>query len=91
MVPKEVCDAAGVETQEADVVGKQVAVLMADEKRDGELIYSAGGRHFEIEKSVLEPASQKAVGGRVLEDGWQKLKTVIGGMRTGDLKAAKRE
>lgn len=88
IVPKELCDAAGLETQEASVVGEQVALLMADEKRNGEFIYSVGGRHYEVEKAVFEPAVKKAVGGDGEQDGWEKLKSAAGGMTTGDLKDA---
>lgn len=42
---------------------------MADEKRNGEFIYSVGGRHFEVEKSVLGPAGMEAVGGEGEHDG----------------------
>lgn len=86
IVPKELCDAAGLETQEPVVVGQQVALLMADEGRNGEFIYSVGGRHFEVEKSVFEPAVKVAVGSDGEQEGWEKLKEAAGGMTTGDLK-----
>ncbi|SMQ53058.1 unnamed protein product [Zymoseptoria tritici ST99CH_3D7] len=63
LVPKELCQAAGIESQSADVVGRQVCVLMADGERQGQFIYSAGGRNYEIEQSVLLPAAVSATGG----------------------------
>ncbi|CAK1365831.1 Momilactone A synthase [Cercospora beticola] len=59
LVPKEITDAAGVETQTPDVVARQVATLFADESRQGQFIYSSGGRHYEIEQNVLLPAAWK--------------------------------
>lgn len=61
LVPKEVTDAAGVETQTPDVVAKQVAVLFADNSRQGQFIYSSGGRNYEIEQAVLLPAAMEVV------------------------------
>lgn len=52
----------GVETQEADVVGRSVAILMADPSRHGQLIYSVGGRYSEIEHAVLAKAAEQIVG-----------------------------
>jgi hypothetical protein len=60
LVPKEV-ELAGAETQAPSVVARQVALLFADEKRQGEFIYSTGGRHYEIEYSVLLPAAAQVV------------------------------
>ncbi|KAK4501488.1 hypothetical protein PRZ48_007297 [Zasmidium cellare] len=62
LVPQEIVDRAGVEWQPAEVVGRQVAYLMADAGRNGQFIYSSGGRHYEIEESVLLPAARKACG-----------------------------
>ncbi|EME42794.1 hypothetical protein DOTSEDRAFT_173222 [Dothistroma septosporum NZE10] len=62
LVPKEIIEAAGVESQPASVVGRNVAYLMADEGRNGEFIYSSGGRYYEIEKSCLLPAAAQACG-----------------------------
>ncbi|KAK4621830.1 Short-chain dehydrogenase/reductase ascJ [Fulvia fulva] len=62
LVPKEIIDAAGIESQPASVVGRNVAYLMADESRNGEFSYSSGGRYYEIEKSCLLPAAAKACG-----------------------------
>lgn len=61
LVPKEICEAAGVETQMPDVVARQVAVLMADESRQGTFVYSSGGRNYEIEQEVLLPAAMEIV------------------------------
>lgn len=62
LVPKETCHAAGVPTQSADVVGRQVAYLMADESRQGQFIWSEQGKFFEIEEAVLLPAAAKLTG-----------------------------
>lgn len=80
LVPQAVVDAAGVEWQPAEVVGKQVAYLMADESRQGQFIYSSGGRHYEIEESVLLPAARKACGIADVEfneqEAYEKLKAL---------------
>lgn len=51
-----------VEWQSADAVARSVAILMADSKRQGQLIYSVGGRFSDIEESVLLPPATKIVG-----------------------------
>ncbi|KAJ4414569.1 hypothetical protein N0V82_007864 [Gnomoniopsis sp. IMI 355080] len=48
--------------QQPDVVARSTAVLMADERRQGEIIYSAGGRLYEIEESKLLPIVDEIVG-----------------------------
>lgn len=53
LVPRELFDNTGIETQEPDVVARQVAVLMADNTRNGQFIYSCGGRNYEIEDKLL--------------------------------------
>lgn len=73
------CEAAGLVTQEPEVVGKQVALLMADQGRTGEFIYSAGGRNFEVEKGVFGPAARVAVGGDGEQEGWESLRDAVAG------------
>ena len=46
-----------VEWQGPDVVARSVAILMADESRQGQLIYSWGGRFKEIEETKLLPVA----------------------------------
>ena len=54
LVPKEVVDASpDVEWQGPAVVARSVAILMADAKRQGQLIYSWGGKFKEVEDAVL--------------------------------------
>ncbi|KAF2170830.1 hypothetical protein M409DRAFT_18803 [Zasmidium cellare ATCC 36951] len=62
LVPQDLVDKAGVEWQPAEAVGRQVAYLMSDGARNGQFIYSSGGRNYEIEESVLLPAARKACG-----------------------------
>jgi hypothetical protein len=49
-VPKAVISALGEGNyQSADVVGRSVALLMTDEKRHGELVYSECGKFMDLE------------------------------------------
>ena len=50
------------EWQGAEVVARNVALLMADESRQGQLHYSVGGRYMEIEESKFLPAAKEVVG-----------------------------
>lgn len=67
LVPPQV-EAAGKKTQPAEVVGRQVAVLMADEQRNCELIYSYAGKQKEIEHGVFEKALAEVLDGEVGDD-----------------------
>ena len=62
IVPADLLDSIGIKSQSPDVVARSVAVLMADEKRQGQLIYSSLGRYSEIEESVLLPQVKVIVG-----------------------------
>ena len=61
-MPKEVADRIGAETQGPDAVARSVAILMADSSRQGQLIYSWGGRFKEIEEAKLLPLGEVIVG-----------------------------
>lgn len=61
LAPKEFIEMV-IPTQTPAVVAKSVALLMADETRHGQLIYSAQGEFSEIEESVLLPAAERVVG-----------------------------
>ena len=50
------------EWQKADVVARNVALLMADDSRQGQLHYSVGGRYYEVEETMLLPAGKGIVG-----------------------------
>lgn len=70
IISKETVDfikATGAAVQGPDVVARSVAVLMADEKREGELIYSNGGEYWEIEGVAMKYA-QKIMGNRTSDD-----------------------
>lgn len=67
LVPPEV-EAAGKKTQPPEVVGKQVALLMADEKRNCNLIYSYAGKQKEIEQTIFKKALEEVLDGEVGDD-----------------------
>lgn len=48
--------------QAPEVAARSAAVLMADGARQGQLVYSAGGRMWEIEESRLLPTAAEIVG-----------------------------
>ncbi|KXT01439.1 hypothetical protein AC578_9542 [Pseudocercospora eumusae] len=56
LVPRELFEHTGIETQEPSVVARQVALLMADKNRTGQFIYSTAGRNYEIEEKMLQNA-----------------------------------
>jgi NAD(P)-dependent dehydrogenase (short-subunit alcohol dehydrogenase family) len=45
--------------QPASAVAPSVGVLMADERRNGQLIFSEQGRYWEVEEGILKPAYLK--------------------------------
>ncbi|KAK7178890.1 hypothetical protein DPSP01_014199 [Paraphaeosphaeria sporulosa] len=61
LAPKEFIEMV-IPTQTPAVVARSVALLMADEMRHGQLIYSVQGKFSEIEESVLLPAAKTIVG-----------------------------
>lgn len=58
LLPPGYAEAAGKGSQSADVVARSAAVLMADHRRNGHLIYSAEGRYREIDEAVLLKANE---------------------------------
>lgn len=64
LVPKELVEVIGkyCEWQGPEVVARNVALLMADESRQGQLHYSVGGRYYEVEDAILLPAAKAIVG-----------------------------
>jgi NAD(P)-dependent dehydrogenase (short-subunit alcohol dehydrogenase family) len=63
LTPDEVVDMLpDVIWQGPDAAARSVAILMADPSRQGELIYSWGGRFKEVEKAKLLPAAEDIVG-----------------------------
>lgn len=62
LVPTDVIDKLEAEWQSPEQVARSVAILMADEKRQGQLIYSWAGRYMELEEGILLPAVRPIVG-----------------------------
>lgn len=62
LVPEDVVDKLDAEWQSPLVVARSVALLMADERRQGQLIYSWAGRYMEVEEAVFLPAVKPLVG-----------------------------
>lgn len=64
MVSRDDFKAMGIEhlLQEPIAVAQSTAILMADAARQGQVVYSAGGRLFEIEESKLLPLVADIVG-----------------------------
>lgn len=59
LVPEGVVEQlAGIGVQTPAVVAKSVAVLMADDQRDGQLIYSVQGKYIEAEGTLLKAAAE---------------------------------
>ncbi|KAI1932220.1 hypothetical protein LOZ58_003375 [Ophidiomyces ophidiicola] len=61
IVPRAVLESVGFKVQSADVVARCAALVMADESRHGQLIYSINGECSEIEKAMLA-ANLKIIG-----------------------------
>lgn len=54
---KETLEAVGVEVQPASAVAHAVALLMADEARNGQALHVQQGKFKEIDEAVLLPAA----------------------------------
>ncbi|EAS29578.3 uncharacterized protein CIMG_08324 [Coccidioides immitis RS] len=61
IVPRALLEAVGWKVQSAEDVARSAVILMADESRHGQLIYSAEGKFLEIEEPILE-ATVKVIG-----------------------------
>ncbi|EMC97077.1 hypothetical protein BAUCODRAFT_437377 [Baudoinia panamericana UAMH 10762] len=53
LVPAGLLEAIGAQSQSAEVVARSVALLMADARRQGQLIWSDRGNYLEIEQPML--------------------------------------
>lgn len=64
MVTAELLEGSGALdlSQDPESVAKSVAILMADQKRQGQVIYSKLGQYMEIEESRLLPLADEIVG-----------------------------
>ena len=63
LIPDAVVDMLpDIEWQGPDAAARSVAILMADSSRQGQLIYSVGGRFTEIEHTKLLPVAAEIVG-----------------------------
>lgn len=56
LAPVDICKAAGVPVQSAEAVARSVLILMADTRRNQQLIYSTEGIYTEIESDLLKAA-----------------------------------
>ncbi|KAK4543155.1 hypothetical protein LTR36_005933 [Oleoguttula mirabilis] len=61
MVPEAIVHALGAGVQTPEVVARSAVLLMADESRNGQLIYSWEGRYMEIEEGKLLKAGAEIV------------------------------
>lgn len=62
LVPQALVDAIGGQSQGPEVAARSVAILMADEKRQGNFIYSWEGRFLEIEQAKYLPVAAELMG-----------------------------
>lgn len=72
-----------VDWQGPDVVARSVALLMADPKRQGQLIYSWGGKFKEVEESTLLPPVVEFVGENDEDKVIAKLHKTLQGQKVG--------
>ncbi|KAK3717203.1 hypothetical protein LTR37_005912 [Vermiconidia calcicola] len=77
LVPEGVVDQfKDVQWQGPDAVARSVAILMADQARQGQLIFSMGGRFIEIEESKLLPVAASIVGENNEDKVIEKMQTI---------------
>ncbi|KAI7234998.1 hypothetical protein KC330_g4500 [Hortaea werneckii] len=62
IIPPQLIGVLGDQIQGPEVVAKAAALCMVDQDRQGQLIYSRGGVHREVEEGVLMPAGREIVG-----------------------------
>lgn len=53
LIPRTELESAGFKPQTADVVARSAALLMADNTRHGQAIYSVGGKYLEVEERMI--------------------------------------
>ncbi|KAI7342655.1 hypothetical protein KC354_g16169 [Hortaea werneckii] len=62
IIPPQLVGILADQIQGPEVVAKAAALCMVDQARQGQLIYSRGGVHREVEEGVLMPAGREIVG-----------------------------
>lgn len=62
IIPEALLQAVGAKWQTPEAVARSVALLMADESRQGQLVYSVEGRYMEIEEGKLLKVAAEFVG-----------------------------
>ncbi|KAI7281237.1 hypothetical protein KC345_g4216 [Hortaea werneckii] len=62
ILPPQLVRILGSQIQGPEVVAEAAALCMVDQARQGQLIYSRGGVHREVEEGVLMPAGREIVG-----------------------------
>lgn len=62
IIPPQLVGILGDQIQGPEVVAEAAALCMVDQARQGQLIYSRGGVHREVEEGVLMPAGREIVG-----------------------------
>lgn len=83
MVSKEMIDGAGLLTQSPEVVARSVAMLMVDESRQGQMIYSDQGKYWEIEENKLLKVAEEIQGPQVnIEQDYEKISAFLVALQT---------
>jgi len=62
IVPQALVDALGDQSQGPEVAARSAAILMADEARDGQFIYSWEGKFMEVEEARFLPVVREMMG-----------------------------